>query len=231
MSIDTLSFDTFKDLVVTIVPTAVFVAVMALQLRYFRPDNSSNDDQRNHFRELGQAERRKPGFGQTANQPSELESSKTPEDEDNTHAHDDTDLTGVPQKEPTEDKHIQEIIEKYWVRFKATFHVVNEFLWRLLEIYLPKAIIFVIFTVLLDEISATHFIVLAILIVTIPIDVNPVMYLILTAIISNLSLLKMLYQLALVDADNFDFSDSCPVRNFNIVVLNLRVVLFTECHK
>lgn len=212
MSVDTLSFDTFKDLVVTIVPTAVFVAVMALQLRYFRPDNSSNDDQRNQFRESGQAERRQPGFGQTANQPSELESSKTPEDEDNTHAHDDTDLTGVPQKEPTEDKHIQEIIEKYWVRFKAIFHVVNEFLWRLLEIYLPKAIIFVIFTVLLDEISATHFIVLTILIVTIPVDVNPVMYLILTAIISNLSLLKMLYQLALVDADTFDFSDSCPVR-------------------
>ena len=212
MSVDTLSFDTFKDLVVTIVPTAVFVAVMALQLRYFRPDSSSNDDQRNQFRESDQAERRQPGFGQKANQPSELESSKTPEDEDNTHAHDDTDLTGVPQKEPTEDKHIQEVIVKYWVRFKAIFHVVNEFLWRLLEIYLPKVIIFVIFTVLLDEISATHFIVLTILIVTIPVDVNPVMYLILTAIISNLSLLKMLYQLALVDADSFNFSDSCPVR-------------------
>lgn len=96
--------------------------------------------------------------------------------------------------------------------------MLNEFLWRSLEIYLPKVIIFVIFGVLLDEISATHFIVLAILIVTIAIDVNPVMYLILTGIISILSLLKMLYQVPLVNADNFKFSKSCPVRDYNIVV-------------
>ena len=227
MSIDTLSFDTFKDLVVTIVPTAVFVAVMALQLKYFRPPRE--DNQRNPFRESGQGERRQPDFVQTAGQPSELEKAKIPEDEDITlQAQDDTDLTSAPQKETTEDKHVQEVIKKYWVHFKAAFHMVNEFLWRLLEIYLPKVIIFVVFTVLLDEISATHFIVLAILVVTIPVDVNPVMYLILTAIISNLSLLKMLYQLALVDSDSFDFSDSCPVRDFNIVVLNLRMVLLTE---
>ena len=203
----------------TIVPTAVFVAVMALQLKYFRPPREDRGaDQRNRFREPNQAEPRQPGFVRMADQPSELEKAKTPEDEDanTSQAQDDTDLTGAPQKETTEDKHIQEVIEKYWVHFKAGFHVLNEYLWRLLEIYLPKVIIFVIFAVLLDEISATHFIVLAILIITIPVDVNPVMYLILTVIISNLSLLKMLYQVALVDSDSFDFSDSCPVRDFKL---------------
>ena len=78
---------------------------------------------------------------------------------------------------------------------------------------------------LLDDISATHFLVLAILIVTIPVDVNPVMYLILTGLISNLTLLKMLYQVALVDEGSFNFSKACPVRNYNIVSLKLYLTI------
>ena len=41
VSIDTLSLDSFKDLFSTIVPSAVFVAVMALQLKYFSPNEGT----------------------------------------------------------------------------------------------------------------------------------------------------------------------------------------------
>lgn len=66
----------------TIVPSAVFVAVMALQLKYFRPYDSRGDDQRDRFRDSGQAEYGQPDFVQLAGQPSELERSKLLEDED-----------------------------------------------------------------------------------------------------------------------------------------------------
>ena len=218
VSIDTLSFKSFKDLFVTIVPSAVFVAVMALQLKYFRPHDSS-------YRDLGPAEHRHLSFVQAVNQPSRVEGTKIQEEQDITPVQDVTDLTGASAKEDVKNKHMQEVIEKYWTHLKTAFYLVNEFLWRLLEIYLPKVIILVIFTVLLDEISATHFLVLAILIVTIPVDVNPVMYLILTGLISNLTLLKMLYQLALVNEGSFNFSKACPVRNYNIVSLKLYLTI------
>ena len=229
MSIDTLSFDSFRDLFETIVPTAVFVAVMALQLKYFSPYEGRSDP-RHRFRRSGQGQHKMLSFVQMANQPSELERSKiqdeattalqTQEDEATNalQPQDNVDLTGASSEEDAKNKHIHDVIEKYWTRFKIFLGLANEFTWRLLEIYLPKVIIFVIFSVLLDEISATHFIVLVILIIAIPIDINPVMYLILTVIISNLALLKMLYQVALVDEDSFDFSDSCMVRNHNIVI-------------
>lgn len=229
VSIDTLSFDSFKDLFVTIVPSAVFVAVMALQLKYFSPYDGRDDDPRRRLRRSGQAERKTLSFVQMADQSSELEKSKSQEDEATNapQTQDNTDLTGASAEEDdAKSKHVQDVIEKYWIHFKTFLHLANEFIWRLLEIYLPKVMIFVIFTVLLDEISATHFLVLAILVVTIPIDINPVMYLILTGIISNLALLKMLYQVALVDQNSFDFSDSCPVRNHDILLLKLFIFVY-----
>ena len=209
MPIDTLSFDSFKMLLETIAPTAVFVAVMALQLKYFRPYDNRDDDHRDRFgRQVNL------NFAQMAEHSSAVEKSKPQETEATTSAQDVPDSTGASPKEAiNQTRNMQVTIELYWTRFKKVFYLVNECFWRLLEIYLPKAIIFIIFALLLDEISATHFLVLAILIVAIPVNVNPVMFLILTVIISNLSLLKMLYQVALVDQDYFNFTDSCPVRN------------------
>ena len=211
--IDTLSFDSFKMLLETIVPTAVFVAVMALQLKYFKPYDSSDVDHRDRFRR--QAEHSSLNFAQMAERSSVTEGSKAQETKATTSTQDVTDSTGASPKEAIKKRNMQETIELYWTRFKKAFYLINECFWRLLEIYLPKTIIFVIFAVLLDEISATHFLVLAIFIVAIPLNINPVMYLILTGVISNLSLLKMLYQVALVDQDSFNFTDSCPVRNHN----------------
>lgn len=233
--IDTLSFKSFKELLVTIVPSAVFVAVMALQLKYFSPYDSRDDvNRRNRFRDLGPAENRHLSFARMADQPSKVEGTKTQEEEaeDITAVQDVTDLTGASTKKDVKNKNVQEVIEKYWGHFKTAFYLINEFLWRLLEIYLPKVIIFVIFAVLLDEISATHFLVLAVLVVTIPMDINAVMYLILTGLISNLTLLKMLYQVKLVDKGTFNFSNSCSVRTHYIVCVCLTITcLIAGCNK
>ena len=213
VGIGMLSFE--RDLFVTIVPSAVFVAVMALQLKYFSPYDSR--DNVNRFR-LGPAEHRHLSFVGTADQPSIVEGTKTQKEEakDITTVQNVTDLTGTSAKQDV--KNLREVIEKYWTHLKTTFYLINEFLWRLLEIYLPKVIIFVIFAVLIDEISATHFLMLVILVVTIPVDVNAVMYLILTGFIGTLTQLKMLYQVALVDEGTFNFSDHCLVRTCNNII-------------
>ena len=211
VSIGTLSFE--RDLFVTIVPSAVFVAVMALQLKYFSPCDNVN--QRDQFWDLGPAEHRHLSFVGMADQPSIVEGTKTQEEaEDITTVQNVTDLTGASTEKDVKNKNV---LEKYWAYLKITSYLIKEFLWRLLEIYLPKVIIFVIFAVLLDEISATHFLVLLVLIVTIPMDINAVMFLILTGLIGNLTLLKMLYQMALVDEGTFNFSNSCSVRTHYIV--------------
>ena len=197
------------------------MAVMALQLKYFSPHISTEERIRE---QTGAALHRQLSFLHTGdlplyqssskavNQPpdSPLEVSKgermEPEKDDfNT----DEGTTDQPKYSPKEERrqHIQEVIETYWNLAQKTVIVVIEVFWRLLEIYLPKAIIFVVFAAILDEISATHFLILAILVVAIPIEVNSYMYLVLTMLISSLALLKMLYQVPLVEKDHLKFSN------------------------
>ncbi|XP_065913837.1 piezo-type mechanosensitive ion channel component 1-like isoform X3 [Dysidea avara] len=235
VSIDTISLDSIKDLFVTIVPSAVFVAVMALQLKYFSPHVGTEERMRAQLRRSEAALRPRPlSILQMVDQPQDQAASdrtgyqppppldvikeepEAQEGEDiDTGQQDNTDKPNISVEEERH-KHIQEVIEKYWNLAKRVVSVIIEIFWRLLEIYLPKAMIFVLFAVIVDEISATHFLVLAILVVAIPIEINSVMYIILTVLISNLVLLKMLYQVALVDQDSFKFSDSCPNNIVNI---------------
>jgi len=228
VSIDTISLKSIRDLFSTIVPSAVFVAVMALQLKYFSPHVGTEERMRTQLRRSEASRRHRPvSILQIADPPVDdhaayeppvvlleeiTEESEAQEEEEtvNVNQQDDTDSPNVSAEEARH-KHIQEVIEKYWNMAKKIVCILVEIFWRLLELYLPKAIIFVLFAVIIDEISASHFLVLAILVVAIPTEINTVTYLILTAVISNISLLKMLYQVALVDADSFRFSDSCSV--------------------
>ena len=214
MSVDDL--ESVKNLFAIIVPSAVFVAVMALQLKYFDPQINPEEQARRQLRHSGAAQHRqlsflKKGDSQIFNDAVKLPQLELSKGEMETAEVITDNIRGDVSPEEARRKHIQEKIEKYWNEAYTTINIAIELLWRLLEVYLPKAIIFVLFAAVIDKISASNFLVLAILMVAIPIQVNSVMYFILTGLISCLAVLKMLYQVELVDTDAFRFSTSCLV--------------------
>ena len=119
---------------------------------------------REQLRRSGAAQHRQLSFVQTGDSPLEVnkEEMKVREGKD---VNIDIDTIDQPNISVEEERHkyIQEVMEKYWNLAKNTVNFIVEIFWRLLEIYLPKAIIFVLFAAILDEISATHFLILAIL--------------------------------------------------------------------
>jgi len=228
VSIDDLK--SVENLFAIVVPSAVFVAVMALQLKYFGLRMSPEQRARRQLRQLGGARHRRLSFLQeedlqafddVVDQPFHKQLEAIKEDVEALEVISDKKRTDMSKISPEEArcKHIQEMIEKYWNVAYTTIDNVTELFWRLLEVYLPKAIIFLLFAAIIDKISASNFLVLVILVVTIPIEVNSVTYLILTGLISCLAVLKMLYQLALVDEGFFRFSDSCLVSVHSTYVL------------
>ena len=214
MSVDDL--ESVQNLFAIIVPSAVFVAVMALQLKYFDPQINPEDQARRQLRHSGAAQHRqlsflKKGDSQIFNDAVKLPQLELSKGETETAEVITDNIRGDVSSEEARRKHIQEKIEKYWNVAYTAINIAIELLWRLLEVYLPKAIIFVLFALIIDKISASNFLVQAILVVAIPIQVNSVMYFILTGLISCLAVLKMLYQVELVDTDTFRFSTSCLV--------------------
>jgi len=209
-----------RDLFSTIVPPAVFVAVMALQLKYFGLHVSNEQQMRE---QLGAAQHRQLSFLQAEDAPlgESKEEIKAPEG-NLKDGNADIGSTGQLKASPVEEKrkHIQEVVEKYWNLAQKTVSIATEAFWRLLEISLPKAIIFVLFAAIINEISASHFLVLVILVVAIPIEIYWFIYFILTTLISSLTLLKMIYQLALVGADSFKFSNCSVSVQLDILFIN-----------
>ena len=95
-----------------------------------------------------------------------------------------------------------------------------EFCWRFLEIYLDKIIAIVTFVLVLQQVSSTHVITLLILLgPIIGMRATQVWYPILTLYISVLIMLKMLYQVRMVEEETFDLTDDCSVSNGVIVCL------------
>ena len=164
VKIDSLSFTNVKDLFETLVPPALFVAVMAIQLKYFTPLDEAVEE--------AMAQNSMNG---------EEDSSSTP---------------------------------KLLRRFIKYLQVFSEFCWRFLEVYLDKIIAIVTFVLVLQQVSSTHVITLLILLgPIIGLRATRVWYPILTLYTSVLIILKMLYQVRMVDVDTFDLTDDCHVSN------------------
>jgi len=173
VEIDSLSFTNVEDLFETLVPPALFVAVMALQLKYFDP---------------------------AMNQPtshrllSEDGDSNTP-------------------------KLVQKMI-KY-------LYIFAEFCWRFLGIYLDKIIAIVTFVLVLQQVSSTHVITLLILLgPIIGMRATQVWYPVLTLYISVLIMLKMLYQVRMIEEETFALTDNCSVSNETSVLKDTTISPF-----
>lgn len=97
-------------------------------------------------------------------------------------------------------------------RLKNYVHILTEFCWRFLEVYLDKIIAIVAFVLVIQQISATHVITLFILLCSIVgLKAKHIWYPLLTLYIGTLIMLKMLYQVRMVEPHSFDLTDDCPV--------------------
>lgn len=95
---------------------------------------------------------------------------------------------------------------------KKYFGIFTEFCWRFLEIYLDKVIMIVTFVLVLQQVSSTHVITLFILLCPIVgLKAKDMCYPLLTLYVGTLVMLKMLYQVQMVEPDTFDLTDDCPV--------------------
>ena len=93
--------------------------------------------------------------------------------------------------------------------------------WRLLELHMHKVATLVLFAVALSEISAGYWILLLLLLITIPLPyLNPLMYPVVTLYLGLLTTMKMIYQVPIVQQKFFDFNSSdcrvCSVSDFHL---------------
>ena len=172
VTIDDLSFTNVKDLFETSVPPALFVAVMALQLKYFSP-LSEREEIIVHC---------------------------------SIQAVDDTDAISQ------QDDNFYKVGSTLYSKSKKYVVIFTEFCWRFLEIYLDYIIVVVTFLLILQQVSSTHVITLFILLCPlVGLKARHMWYPLLTLYISTLIILKMIYQVTMVEPHSFDLTDDCPV--------------------
>ena len=88
----------------------------------------------------------------------------------------------------------------------------TEFCWRFLEIYMDKIIMIIAFVLVIQQVSSTHVITLFILLCPIvALRAKHLWYPLLTLYIAALIMLKMIYQVRMVEPDSFDLADNCSV--------------------
>ena len=187
VSIDSLSFTNVQDLFETLVPPALFVAVMALQLKYFSPLSEREEVALARF---------------------SIQAGDSNVDNDTVHHHD-SNYDEVDSNTLT----LFDKSKKYISKF-------TEFCWRFLEVYMDKVIVIVTFVLVLQQVSSTHAITLFILLFSIlGMRAKYMWYPILTFYIGTLIMLKMIYQVRMVESDTFDLTDKCPVCPLTIVYM------------
>ena len=175
VTIDDLSFTNVKDLFETSVPPALFVAVMALQLKYFSPLSEREETIVHCSIQV-------------------VEDSDAIGQQDDNFYEEGWNVTTLYSKS-----------KKYVVIF-------TEFCWRFLEIYLDDIIVDVTFLLILQQVSSTHVITLFILLCPlVGLKARHMWYPLLTLYISTLIMLKMIYQVTMVEPHSFDLTDDCPV--------------------
>ena len=106
----------------------------------------------------------------------------------------------------------QQATESLFDKFKKYNGIFIELCWRFLEIYLDKIIMIITFVLVIQEISASQVITLFILLCPIVgLKAKHLWYPLLTLYVGVLIVLKMLYQVQMVNPNTFDLSDDCPV--------------------
>ena len=101
-----------------------------------------------------------------------------------------------------------------FVKTKEIIVALVYLIWRFLELHMHKIATLVLFAVALSEISAGYWILLLLLLITIPLPyLNPLLYPLVTLYLGLLTTVKMIYQVPIVQQKYFDFNSSdCRVR-------------------
>ena len=230
-----------------LIPPTIFIAVMALQLRYFTP--SLRERSRTEIDGSGSlvstsyskiATRLLQLFGSPDAQHDleEAEQRQLEEEEEesgrrrptrrSTAVHIESspagseDSTLSQQRSLTAYRLVAYLLIKLRVMLAGLWHL----FWRFAWLHTHKAAILVLFAITLYEVSAAYFVLLVVLVGITPLSIlNVIMYPIITLFLGALALSKAIYQLPLIDVPLFS-TDSCEdnVRNsFYFLILSLLI--------
>lgn len=100
-----------------------------------------------------------------------------------------------------------------------------EFFWLFLEIHLIKVILLLAFTLVLEEVSAVHIIimVLAVLTATARSGVQTVLSGVISLVVAVLTILKMIYQIDYIPQSKFDVSCNVTDVCLKVFIINFSV--------
>ena len=85
-------------------------------------------------------------------------------------------------------------------------------MWRFLELHSHKIVSLILFVVVLSQISAAYWILLATLLVVVPLPyLNPLTFPLMTIYLGVFTTLRMIYQLPIFKTKYFDLSSNCSI--------------------
>ncbi|CAI8013642.1 Piezo-type mechanosensitive ion channel component 1 [Geodia barretti] len=165
--------NSLRSLCVSLIPPAVFIAVMAIQLRYFNPLRQEVSSQRTAIETEGG----------TAGPDSVSRTSSV--------------ASAVAREKSV--SYFYQLPPYLWKKSKQIMCQIVQISWRFLELHLHKFSMVVLFWVVLSEVSAGYWVLLGVSLMVIPLPYfNKIMYPLLTLYIGLLLVIKTTYQYPIV---------------------------------
>ena len=208
----TSSGNTSRSLFYVLVPLAILIIVLALQIRYFTPSPSCTtmaqegpDGTSINFGQMTNLVSTDNKRGEEKEEREEVEEVEEVEEEGE--GRDESDIS-TPSALT-----IYRIAHYVLFQLRRGIVAIWYLSWRLLELHLHKAIVLSLFGLCLYEVSASYLILVALvlLIAALPI-VNGLAYPAATLYLALLSLGKFLFQISLIESFNIDVDEDCVVR-------------------
>ena len=225
------------ELIRILLPPTVFIAVMAMQLRYFYPrsleknDSTSiknvegaaktlfrsatlsvSDPENSHLGDSGSYgdDRTKPG---SVNTP---EITLTPAD-DEKDGHDGK--SAENGKIAKLKKWIVDIFEFLWDLVRKIVIFINQIFWRFLSIHLHKIIALVIFSIIIDKPGASMLVFLALVLLSMPLrQLNVFFYPVFTLLVGVIVICEMVYQFPVLESDSIDLANNRCLAWVSVVI-------------
>ena len=181
-----------RSLCVSLIPPAIFIAVMAIQLRYFNPLSTSRKElssQRNVVETEGIKEEKE---GEAAAGPDSSSQSSSA-------------ASSVAEKKSA--SYVYQLLSYLVIKSKQIMRQLVQISWRILELHLHKFSMLVLFGVVLSEVSAGYWVLLAVSLLVVPFPhFSSILYPLLTLYVGSLLVLKTIYQFPIVVPTMFNFS-------------------------
>ena len=188
--------NSLRSLFVSLIPPAVFIAVMAIQLRYFNPLRQEVSSQRTAIETEGGEEGTDSGglyWFSVFTHNKQLSGTAGPDSVSRTSS-----VASAVAREKSV-SYFYQLPPYLWKKSKQIMCQIVQISWRFLELHLHKFSMVVLFWVVLSEVSAGYWVLLGVSLMVIPLPYfNKIMYPLLTLYIGLLLVIKTTYQYPIV---------------------------------